>query len=65
MQFGSWDDFDQIAEFTLICSATGASQVNLIPIFHLGKNRIKRLVLLHGQAGKEASELQKMQGEKR
>lgn len=51
MSFASWDEFDNAQEFTLICSATGAAQVNLIPLYHLGKERIGRLALLHGHNG--------------
>jgi hypothetical protein len=63
MQIGSWEEFDQIQEFTLICSATGASQVNLLPIFHIGKHRIKQLIVLHGRSGNYSEDVNLVQAD--
>jgi hypothetical protein len=61
MQVGSWEEFDQIENFALICSATGAAQVNLIPLYHLGKARIRCVALLHGHSGKASDQLTALQ----
>lgn len=62
LELSNWGDFDKVGEFTLICSATGASQVNLIPIYHLGRQRIKGLVIQTGSSGGRQSDADIIQG---
>ncbi len=63
MNIGSWEEFYNIEGFTLICSATGAAQVNLIPLYHLGKERIRKIVLLHGHNGRTDDQLTALQAD--
>lgn len=63
MNIGSWEEFDRVEEFSLVCSATGAAQVNLIPLYHLGKERIRRIVLLHGHNGRSDDQLTALQAD--
>ena len=59
MKLSSWDEFNG-KDFVYVCSATGQSIVNLIPIFHLGKSRVKAIIILvgdenHSHASEQAS----------
>lgn len=43
--FANGDDIAIPDEFVLICNATGYGPINMMPIYHLGKSRIKKLVI--------------------
>lgn len=48
-QFKSWDDFEK-KDFVYICNATGYHVTNLIPIFHLNRDKIKAIAILAGDS---------------
>ncbi len=50
IRFERMEDFVLPDEFVYVCNATGSGSVNLTPIYQLGKERLKKLVILCGSA---------------